>query len=57
MASHSFATELETYQQANPRSAQRFAEAQAVLAGGNSRLTALFCPLSILCGPGGRDPC
>lgn len=39
-----YASELDTYQQHNPRSAARFAEAQQVLAGGNSRLTAFFAP-------------
>jgi glutamate-1-semialdehyde 2,1-aminomutase len=35
---------LEEYQHHNPRSAARFAAAQRVLAGGNSRLTAYFGP-------------
>jgi glutamate-1-semialdehyde 2,1-aminomutase len=39
-----FAPELAEYQRRNPRSAARFAEAQTVLAGGNSRLTAFFAP-------------
>jgi len=41
---HSYAPELAEYQRQNPRSAARFAEAQQVLAGGNSRLTAYFAP-------------
>jgi glutamate-1-semialdehyde 2,1-aminomutase len=41
---YSFTAELEAYQRQNPRSAARFAEAQQVLAGGNSRLTAYFAP-------------
>src|SRR6185295_7179364 len=41
---YSYTAELEAYQQQNPRSAARFAEAQQVLAGGNSRLTAYFAP-------------
>ena len=41
---YSYTAELEAYQQQNPRSAVRFAEAQQVLAGGNSRLTAYFAP-------------
>ncbi len=44
MSTYSYAAELEAYQQANPRSAARFREAQQVLAGGNSRLTAYFAP-------------
>ena len=36
--------ELAAYRQQNPRSAARFASAQKVLAGGNSRLTAFFSP-------------
>jgi len=44
MTAYSYAAELETYEQANPRSAARFAAAQEVLAGGNSRLTAYFAP-------------
>lgn len=36
--------ELEEYHRQNPRSAARFAQAQHVLAGGNSRLTAYFAP-------------
>ena len=41
---YSYAAELAEYQRHNPRSAARFAEAQRVLAGGNSRLTAYFGP-------------
>lgn len=41
---YSFTSELEEYQRQNPRSAARFADAQQVLAGGNSRLTAFFAP-------------
>jgi glutamate-1-semialdehyde 2,1-aminomutase len=41
---YSYAAELDEYQQRNPRSAARFAAAQDVLAGGNSRLTAFFAP-------------
>jgi glutamate-1-semialdehyde 2,1-aminomutase len=41
---YSHTPELETYQRQNPRSAARFTEAQQVLAGGNSRLTAYFAP-------------
>jgi glutamate-1-semialdehyde 2,1-aminomutase len=41
---YSYTAELEAYQRQNPRSAARFAEAQQVLAGGNSRLTAYFAP-------------
>ena len=41
---YSYTAELEAYQRQNPRSAARFAEAQRVLAGGNSRLTAYFAP-------------
>ena len=41
---YSYTAELEAYQHQNPRSAARFAEAQQVLAGGNSRLTAYFAP-------------
>jgi glutamate-1-semialdehyde 2,1-aminomutase len=41
---YSYSAELATYQQHNPRSAARFAAAQQVLAGGNSRLTAYFAP-------------
>jgi glutamate-1-semialdehyde 2,1-aminomutase len=41
---YSYAPELEEYQRRNPRSAARFATAQNVLAGGNSRLTAYFAP-------------
>ncbi|HEY7711506.1 MAG TPA: aspartate aminotransferase family protein [Candidatus Entotheonella sp.] len=44
MTAYSYAAELETYEQANPRSAACFAAAQEVLAGGNSRLTAYFAP-------------
>jgi glutamate-1-semialdehyde 2,1-aminomutase len=44
MTAYSYAAELETYERANPRSAARFAAAQEVLAGGNSRLTAYFAP-------------
>ena len=44
MTAYSYDAELQTYEQANPRSAARFAEAQEVLAGGNSRLTAYFAP-------------
>jgi glutamate-1-semialdehyde 2,1-aminomutase len=40
----SYAAELEEYRRRNPRSAARFAAAQRVLAGGNSRLTAYFAP-------------
>lgn len=36
--------ELEAYHRQNPRSAARFVDAQQVLAGGNSRLTAYFAP-------------
>ena len=41
---YSYTAELEAYHRQNPRSAARFAEAQHVLAGGNSRLTAYFAP-------------
>src|SRR5215467_526107 len=41
---YSYTAELEVYQRQNTRSAARFAEAQQVLAGGNSRLTAYFAP-------------
>ena len=41
---YDYTTELEEYQRRNPQSAARFAAAQAVLAGGNSRLTAYFAP-------------
>jgi glutamate-1-semialdehyde 2,1-aminomutase len=41
---YSYAAELAEYQRHNPRSAARFAAAQRVLAGGNSRLTAYFGP-------------
>src|SRR6266566_6559443 len=41
---YSYTAELEAYHRQNPRSAARFAEAQQVLAGGNSRLTAYFAP-------------
>jgi glutamate-1-semialdehyde 2,1-aminomutase len=41
---YSYTAELEAYQRQNLRSAARFAEAQQVLAGGNSRLTAYFAP-------------
>ncbi len=44
MSKYSYASETAAYEQANPRSAARFAEAQQVLAGGNSRLTAFFKP-------------
>lgn len=44
MSKYSYASETAAYEQANPRSAARFAEAQHVLAGGNSRLTAYFKP-------------
>jgi glutamate-1-semialdehyde 2,1-aminomutase len=44
MSTYSYASETIAYEQANPRSAARFAEAQQVLAGGNSRLTAYFKP-------------
>jgi glutamate-1-semialdehyde 2,1-aminomutase len=44
MAEYSYTAELEEYQRHNPRSAARFADAQKVLAGGNSRLTAFFVP-------------
>jgi glutamate-1-semialdehyde 2,1-aminomutase len=46
MAAHdySYTAELEEYQRRNPQSAARFAAAQQVLAGGNSRLTAYFAP-------------
>ena len=44
MSIYSCAAETAAYEQANPRSAARFAEAQQVLAGGNSRLTAYFKP-------------
>jgi glutamate-1-semialdehyde 2,1-aminomutase len=44
MAAYSYTAELEEYQRQNPRSAARFAAAQKVLAGGNSRLTAFFAP-------------
>ncbi|MGQ4808200.1 Glutamate-1-semialdehyde 2,1-aminomutase [Candidatus Entotheonellaceae bacterium PAL068K] len=40
----SYADELKEYQQCNSRSTARFAAAQEVLAGGNSRLTASFAP-------------
>ena len=41
---YSYAAEEAAYRERNPRSAARFAEAQQVLAGGNSRLTAFFKP-------------
>jgi glutamate-1-semialdehyde 2,1-aminomutase len=41
---YSYAAELTEYQHRNPQSAVRFAAAQDVLAGGNSRLTAYFAP-------------
>lgn len=41
---YNYHAELEEYRRQNPRSAARFAEAQQVLAGGNSRLTAYFGP-------------
>src|SRR5438128_10574092 len=41
---YSYTAELAVYQHQNPRSAARFAEAQQVLAGGKSRLTAYFAP-------------
>ena len=41
---YSYAAEEAAYRQRNTRSAARFAEAQQVLAGGNSRLTAFFKP-------------
>ena len=41
---YNYEAELEAYQRHNPRSAARFASAQHVLAGGNSRLTAYFAP-------------
>jgi glutamate-1-semialdehyde 2,1-aminomutase len=41
---YSYDAELAAYRQRNPRSAARFASAQNVLAGGNSRLTAFFSP-------------
>lgn len=44
MSKYSYTSETMAYEQANPRSAARFAEAQHVLAGGNSRLTAFFKP-------------
>lgn len=44
MSRYSYASETAAYERANPRSAARFAEAQQVLAGGNSRLTAYFKP-------------
>ncbi len=44
MTAYSYTMELEEYQRQNPGSAARFAEAQEVLAGGNSRLTAYFAP-------------
>jgi glutamate-1-semialdehyde 2,1-aminomutase len=44
MTAYSYAAELQAYEQRNPRSAVRFAEARQVLAGGNSRLTAYFSP-------------
>jgi glutamate-1-semialdehyde 2,1-aminomutase len=44
MSTYSYAAEAAAYEQANPRSAARFAEAKQVLAGGNSRLTAYFKP-------------
>ena len=44
MVTADYAAQLEEYQRQNPRSAARFAEAQQVLAGGNSRLTAYFAP-------------
>lgn len=43
-STYTYTAELEEYQRQNPRSAARFAEAQRVLAGGNSRLTAFFNP-------------
>jgi glutamate-1-semialdehyde 2,1-aminomutase len=44
MTASRYAAELQAYEQHNPRSAARFAEARQVLAGGNSRLTAYFSP-------------
>jgi glutamate-1-semialdehyde 2,1-aminomutase len=44
MTSYNDTDELAVYQHANPKSAARFAAAQQVLAGGNSRLTAYFAP-------------
>jgi glutamate-1-semialdehyde 2,1-aminomutase len=44
MTEYSYTAELAEYQRRNPRSAARFTEAQQVLAGGNSRLTAYFAP-------------
>lgn len=44
MSMYSYDAETAAYERANPRSAARFAEAQQVLAGGNSRLTAYFKP-------------
>jgi len=41
---YSYVAEEAAYRERNPRSAARFAEAQQVLAGGNSRLTAFFKP-------------
>jgi glutamate-1-semialdehyde 2,1-aminomutase len=41
---YSYTSELEAYHRCNARSAAKFAEAQQVLAGGNSRLTAFFTP-------------
>ena len=45
---YSYTAELEAYQRQNLRSAARFAEAQQVLAGGNSRLTAYFAPFRFM---------
>lgn len=44
MTAYSYAAELAAYHHSNPHSAACFAEAQQVLAGGNSRLTAYFSP-------------
>lgn len=52
MATYSYTAELEEYQRRNPRSAARFAEAQKVLAGGNSRLTAYFGPFPFYAASG-----
>lgn len=43
-AATSYTAELQEYHRQNPRSAARFAQAQQVLAGGNSRLTVYFAP-------------
>jgi glutamate-1-semialdehyde 2,1-aminomutase len=44
VGAYNYDAEVAEYQRRNPRSAERFARAQRVLAGGNSRLTAFFSP-------------